>query len=99
MTRRNTDPTGLSILARMLWLHIRDEGGYWSAQELAEQIPSGDGQALQTYGPALGALLRRGHVRQHHSRQAYGVTSKCVPPSGLELTSDAFTPNTLEEPL
>ena len=84
------DADGLSLQARMVWLHIRDEGGWWSAKELARDLLPGDAHAASTLAPCLRALTERGLVvrRKPNGWQlvpVYGVTAACAAPVGYTL--------------
>lgn len=85
------DKDGLSQQARMVWLHIRDEGGWWSVAEIADAIGMGKGGLYHM----LAALAERGHlVRRQATRcemqapgwaPSFGVTRACHPPTGYSL--------------
>lgn len=80
------DAEGLSLQARMVWLHIRDEGGWWSAKELARDLFPGEVHGPSIVAPCLHALFDREHVaRRVATPPVYGVTAKCRPPVGTSL--------------
>ncbi|UCU93984.1 hypothetical protein [Hydrogenophaga taeniospiralis] len=75
--------------ARAAWLRMRDEGGWWTAQELGRELaPDLMDRAPCAASRWLGALLKRGHValKPNYLRlKAYGVTARCIPPAGESL--------------
>lgn len=80
------DAEGLSLQARMVWLHIRDEGGWWSAKELARDLFPGEVHGPSIVAPCLHALFEREHVARRTAKPpVYGVTAKCRPPVGASL--------------
>lgn len=88
MPASSFDKDGLSVMARILWLHMRDEGGWWTARELlAELWPSDPSPyACTTVAAGLRALTIRGHVVQRRGAAlAHGVTRACAPISGCTL--------------
>lgn len=89
------DTDGLSMQARIVWLFLRDEGGWWTAPELRAELLPGVApvQAAGAMTHALRALMLRGHVvlRQEPVR-SYGVTSACLPVLGCSLMPGAAAP-------
>lgn len=88
MPASSFDKDGLSVMARILWLHMRDEGGWWTARELlAELWPSDPSpHATATVAAGLRALVNRGHaVKRHPLALMHGVTLACTPISGCTL--------------
>ncbi len=82
------DSDGLSIMARILWLHMRDEGGWWTAHELLADLWPGEPSphASTTVAGGLRALVNRGHVAQRRrGALTYGVTGACAPITGCTL--------------
>lgn len=83
------DVDGLSLQARMVWLHLRDEGGWWSAKELARDLLPSDANGTSAIGQCLRALMARELLARRVSAgmptPVYGVTAKCCAPAGLTL--------------
>lgn len=84
----------LSPDARAAWLHIRDQGGWYVAADLARELlpnmPVGDGARVA--GRWIAALRNRGHlarkpagVLRGKSLFAHGVTARCLPIPGESL--------------
>lgn len=86
MAQQMFDANGLSLQARMVWLHMRDEGGWYTSTELASELLPQDAHGGQAMGRVLYALCKRGHVVQRRlPREGFGVTHACTPPIGLGL--------------
>ena len=86
----------LSAGARAVWLLLRNEGGYWTAGDVAEALLPSTTPALgaRTCGRWLLALRLRKHVTVRagdHRVVGYGVTSSCVPIEGESLEPSAHT--------
>lgn len=87
------DANGLSLQARMVWLHIRDEGGWWSAKELARDLMPGDANGPANVTPCLRTLTERGHLVSRRVELqptkrtvlTFGVTAACSAPVGWTL--------------
>jgi len=92
MRIRAKDP--LSVGALTVWRRLRDEGGYWTAGEVAELLLPGAPRqkGAITCARWLMALSLRKHVAHSTTQRrvpAYGVTARCVVPEGESLTADA----------
>lgn len=85
----------LSPDARAAWLHMRDEGGWYTATRLgAEVLPDASkGLRGRSAGRWLGALFKRGYVvrREWTDCVVYGVTSACYPIPGETLDPAPIT--------
>lgn len=77
---------GLSDADKAIWRHIRDQGGYWSAAELATAI--GTGTSIKAIGGRLRVMASLGHlvVGKSEPVKTYGVTAACVPPLRETMT-------------
>lgn len=84
----------LSPDARAAWLHMRDQGGWYIASDLARDLlpdtPLADGSRVA--GRWIAALLNRGHLAKKpagivkgKSLFAHGVTARCLPIPGESL--------------
>lgn len=74
-----------SELVCSIWAHIRDEGGYWTTREIAEEFCI-DKAIAERY---LRKLFQRSHLariedlpRKHGKGYLYGYIKRCVPPLG-----------------
>lgn len=90
----------LSPDARVAWLHIRDQGGWYVAADLARELlphmPLPDASSVA--GRWLTALLNRGHVTKkpagvHRGKSlfSHGVTARCLPIPGESLEPASIT--------
>jgi hypothetical protein len=88
----------LSPIARACWLLLRNQGGWWSASEVAREF--GGIEQPGGFGCALAALERRGHVARasHRSIPAYGVTHRCLPITGETLEPRISETQPMESP-
>jgi hypothetical protein len=89
--------TEISKQALDAWRLLRDEGGYWTASEVAQALMPGEFHSLSSAraGRWLSALHRRGHVAMNPSAirvMAYGVTARCFVPAGESM--DVALPST-----
>lgn len=80
--------------ARAVWLHVRDEGGWWRTTELAEALwpDLSPKRGIAAAHQACQLLLRGGHLARREdmaARVAYGVTHACLPPAGYTLEPQA----------
>ena len=81
----------MSQLARRVFMHLRDEGGWWSAHEVAQAL------GLPRHGLAqcILSMVQRGHIVARPATRCdmeapgyvrtFGVTAQCVPPIGCRL--------------
>lgn len=71
---------GLSDSDKAIWRHIRDQGGYWSAAEIADAI--GTGTPVKAIGGRLRVMASLGHLAVKSTAQVktYGVTAACAAP-------------------
>lgn len=80
----------LSAQALAVWRLLRDEGGYWTAGEVAERLLPDDTPAAgaRTAARWLFALRYRKSVvtrSGEHRVAAYGVTLRCTVPEGESM--------------
>lgn len=73
----------LSDLNREMWLWLFNEGGYWTASDIAHR--TGHDALLIFRG--LGAMHRRGLLasKKEGRWKAYGVTGTCFVPKGMRI--------------
>ena len=86
----NTEHHQLSAGALGVWRFLRDEGGYWTAGEVARAMQPQGHQSMASGRAArwLGALARRQFVVDNPRAlrvAAYGVTPRCLVPAGESL--------------
>lgn len=67
------------------WLHLRNEGGWWSIDEIKQELKEFSRAELRK---ALKNLANRHHLSQQNltSKIVYGVTHSCIPIPGYSLT-------------
>lgn len=78
----------LSHEARRAWVLLRNQGGLWTAQEVARELLEDDGRiAAGIAGKWLASLVARDHAVKNTARMPtrYGVTTRCVPIPGETL--------------
>lgn len=82
MSRRHYVKT-LPERSLRVWRLVRDEGGWWTKQELCERLEITPSEL----GNIPASLLRAGHCvrRDLPSGRAMGVTAACVAPKGETL--------------
>ncbi len=86
---------GFSEADLLVWRHVRDEGGYWTAAELFSELP-GAGSAAQNVAGRLKRLYSAGHLARKGTDKPYryGVTASChAPPSESMRLSPPRTPS------
>jgi hypothetical protein len=88
----------LSPDAQAAWRHMRDEGGWYTADQLAAelQLHAGSRNPAGVSARWLYALARRGHVATHPTDSSwqpkrYGVTHRCFPVPGESLEPSTTT--------
>lgn len=66
-----------------VWKLVRDEGGWWTREELCERLQLSPSELM----PIAASLLRLGYCvrRDLPSGRAMGVTLACVAPAGETL--------------
>jgi hypothetical protein len=73
----------------LIWQTLKNQGGYWTATELAAQFGLPRIAGTNEVARELTALRKAGHVVEiradHRRKHTYGVTAKCIPPAGETL--------------
>lgn len=75
----------LSDENRMIWLWLLNEGGYWTAREIAQRV----GMDPLVVFRRCGAMVRRSLIvsRKGEGQRylSYGVTGTCLVPKGMTV--------------
>lgn len=75
----------LSEFNRKIWLWLFNNGGYWTAEEVARRVGEDPYQVFKS----LHAMARRGlvvkHKSQFHKRLSYGIDGTCFVPKGMRI--------------
>lgn len=80
--------TDLSAEAVQAWRLLRDQGGYWTAGEMAEELLPARADGARAAGRWMMALRKRGCVVVNPNSiniLSYGVTGSCHPPEGERM--------------
>lgn len=74
-----------SDFTRSIWLWLLNEGGYWTANEIARRTDN----TVDDVFDCLVGMARRGLIKKEKSAQhrwlVYGVDGTCLVPCGLSL--------------
>jgi hypothetical protein len=85
---------GFSELDLVVWRFVRDQGGYWTAPEIIDQLPTAG--TPHVAAGRLKRLFTAGHLARREVRPGnpirYGVTTSCRAPLRESMTPGPIAP-------